>query len=92
MTRKKAPEGFVAVELVNLGDDIEVAHSFLLSFCENPRCGVHLIPMRNVKNARGRSVKQPICEVALSLNQTRALIQFCQDHLYEQAVEKDILQ
>jgi hypothetical protein len=46
--------------------DCEQAHSFQCSTCEDPNCGLHLIPTR--QNG------QPICEVVIGREQLRGVL------------------
>lgn len=61
--------------------DVELAHSFETGFCEDPSCGLHIVP----KRADGT----PICEMVMSADQTLRLGEYIKDVLYVKVVEKD---
>lgn len=59
---------------------IERAFGFNFAFCGDPNCGLHILAKR--KNGT------PICELVMSADQTLALVQICQEHLYGKATER----
>ncbi len=63
------------------GPETERAYSFSSAFCEDPNCGLHIIPHRENGEA--------ICEIVMSADQTLALINLSKDYLYEKAARKD---
>ncbi|MEY9493724.1 hypothetical protein [Bradyrhizobium elkanii] len=62
------------------GPETPRAYSFDAAFCDDPECGLHIV-------AQYQSGK-PICEIVMSADQTRALIEICQDYLYDKAVRR----
>jgi hypothetical protein len=62
------------------GPEVERANHFDAAFCGDPNCGLHIVPCRKDGT--------PICEVVMSAAQTLALVEVCQDFLYEKAVKK----
>jgi hypothetical protein len=56
------------------------AHSFEMTYCDDPDCGLHLIG-RNEDN-------KPMCEIVMSPAQTLAMMEFCTTILYEKATRK----
>jgi hypothetical protein len=60
--------------------DVEKAHSFEAAFCEDPNCGLHIIPIRRDGT--------PICEVVMGPESTVTLIDVCKIHLYEKATKR----
>ena len=60
------------------GPETPRAFSFDAAFCADPQCGLHIV----AQSESGR----PICEIVMSADQTRTLIELCKDHLYDKAV------
>jgi hypothetical protein len=56
------------------------AHHFDLAFCADESCGLHLV-------AFGADNK-PICEIVMSAAQTLAVVEICQEHLYDKATRR----
>jgi hypothetical protein len=63
------------------GPDVPRAHHFDAAFCDDANCGLHLIPMFESG--------EPICEIVMSAEQTRILIEKCKGWLYEKAVRRE---
>lgn len=61
--------------------EVEKAYAFETGFCEDPSCGLHIIPCRENGEA--------ICEIVMSAEQTLKLGQYIKDVLYVKVVEKD---
>lgn len=59
----------------------EKAHAFQTYFCEDPNCGLHIVPTR----VDGT----PICEMVMSAEHTLAFLNHTKDILYAKTVEKD---
>ena len=57
------------------------AHSYSVSFCANPCCGLHLI----AHDERGDT----ITEIVMSIEVTLDMIKFAQDELYEKATRRN---
>lgn len=62
------------------GPHVPRAHRVEFAYCEDPKCGLHVLSLD--KN------DAPICESVLSATQTLALIDICKAFLYEKATEQ----
>ena len=56
------------------------AHHFETTFCEDPTCGLHVIGCEPDGT--------PICEIVMSADTTRAVIELCQTMLYDKTVKQ----
>jgi hypothetical protein len=54
------------------------ASSFQMAFCDDLKCGLHIVAYDDDG--------QPMAEIVMSPDQTLGLVRICQDHLYEKAV------
>jgi hypothetical protein len=63
------------------GPEVERADSYEMAFCEDPKCGLHIIARRKNGSA--------ICEIVMSATGTLTLVECCKDFLYDKAVRKD---
>jgi hypothetical protein len=63
------------------GPETPRAHHFEAAFCDDPRCGLHIVAMRETGS--------PICEIVMSASQTLTLIEICRDYLYSKAVRRE---
>lgn len=61
------------------GPDLRAAR-FQYAFCDDPNCGLHLVAL----DASGSA----ICEIVMSPSQTLAVVEACQEHLYDKATRK----
>lgn len=61
--------------------DVEKAHHFESGICEDPKCGLHIIPKRKDGT--------PICEMIVSQEGMHAMMEHIKDILYRKAVEND---
>ena len=59
------------------GPEIEQADHYDTTFCNEPKCGLHIFSLR----ADGSI----ICETILSAESTLSLIKYCGNHLYQKA-------
>jgi len=64
------------------GPEVPRAHHFEAAFCDDPNCGLHIVPFR--------ADDSPICEIVMSPRQTLMIIEICKDLLYDKAVRRDI--
>jgi hypothetical protein len=62
------------------GPETPRAHRFEVAFCDDPTCGLHIVPY----DAAGK----PICEIVMSADQTLRVIEVCQEHLYDKATRR----
>lgn len=62
------------------GPEIERADHFQVGFCPEPNCGLHLLACREDGTR--------ICEIVMSASQTLALIEVCQEELYDKATQQ----
>jgi hypothetical protein len=63
------------------GPETPRAHSFDFAFCDDPKCGLHLVPYDDAG--------KPICEIVMSAVQTAAMVQVCKDFLYDKATRRE---
>jgi len=57
-----------------------LAHGYQLMFCDAPNCGLHVIAVDKDNN--------PICEVVMSAEGTKTLVEICQGELYDKATRR----
>jgi len=58
--------------------DVERAFSFQAAFCDDPKCGLHIVAEREDG--------EPICEIVMSPRQTLLMVETCKEFLYDKAV------
>jgi hypothetical protein len=60
--------------------NIERADHYLVAFCGDPVCGLHIIA--------GRANGEQICEIVMSAEQTMGIVEACQNEMADRAAKK----
>jgi len=63
------------------GPETPRAHHFEAAFCDDPKCGLHIVAFTEDH--------RPICEIVTSRRQTLILVEMSQDFLYAKAAGED---
>lgn len=63
------------------GPEVERAYGYEMAFCNDPNCGLHVVPYRKDGT--------PICEIVMSRAGTLSMVEICKGFLYEKIANKD---
>ncbi len=61
--------------------DTELSFGVAFSFCDDPKCGLHILSLRQDNT--------PICETVLSREMTLEMMRLCKSFMYEKAAQHD---